>query len=124
MKNVNLQEFYSVSGANQTRIFLTEEEAGDYCQTHNELLSNQLERWLAGDYSVSSSMVQTRLESDLDGGSYMTYHVRPDLWAGYKTHEAFTTTESVWSDADGFSRVNWGNAATARPSKKSARFAA
>lgn len=122
MRAVNLREFWSVQkcSGGKTHIFLSYDKAQAACDKWNADLNQQLERWEAGDRSISDSLISSQLEPDLEGGCYQSYTVN-DAWrpSGIYHHPAYSVEEENWNDAVGFNSIDWGSPATARPVKAS-----
>lgn len=114
--NVNLVEFWTVqeaSGLNSTA-FLTYEAAQRQINLWNKELDEQLKKWKEGDYSVSSSLISSNLESDCEGGCYYSYHIndafRP---GGIHFHAKYSMT--YWKELINGNLIKWGNPVLQRP---------
>ncbi len=124
MRIVNLQPFWSVQecSGGRVHIFASVSEAQAAIDSWNEELDQQLVQWESGDHSVSDSLIESTLEPDLEGGCYFSYHIHP-AWrpSGYDYHAPYSAQSYLWSDAVGHDSIQWGNPATARPSRSSKR---
>ena len=121
--SVNLESFYSVQLTSGTDvplyIFPTYEDASNFAEKHDQEMREKFERWMNGDRSINSAIVQSQLVQDGNGGCYNQYFLSPAfLSSGVKYHKPFTADADCWKDEPGAESIKWGNPATARPSKR------
>lgn len=117
--NVNLVEFWTVQQASglEPTAFLSLEDAQKQIAIWDAELDSLLERWKSGDYSISSSLIQSQLESDCEGGCYFSYHINDAYRPGAIYHHP-KYSKSYWDELVNVNIVSWGNPVLQRPNTK------
>ncbi len=118
--NVNLQEFWTVQQASglEPEIFTSYDAALRQLNSWDAKLDADFERWKNGDRSISI-LIESQLESDLEGGCFQSYCVHPEARpSGIYHHEAYTKISELWKESKGYNKIRWGNKATARPTRE------
>ena len=114
---VNLTTFYSVqlSSGSNAYILSTFEAAQSLAEMHDADQLAKFRRWMDGDRSVPESIAESCLEFDCSG-CYQSFSVASHRRSGgIYTHDPYSAEAKDWEDNVGFSSIQWGNPATARP---------